>query len=205
MLKRLLKIALFALAPWSSALAGQVQIIGDVSSGNSGSGGYVIGAISQPGIDLSGHAKRTTSIVTFNRGLPPGSIVVDTEARYLYFVMQGNKAKRYPVGVGREGYEWRGTSRISNKKQWPDWRPPQNMITREAERGNIIPAFVKGGPDNPLGARALYLGNTEYRIHGTTQPRSIGRAVSSGCIRMLNAHVTDLYNQVKIGALVIVE
>jgi lipoprotein-anchoring transpeptidase ErfK/SrfK len=120
-------------------------------------------------------------------------------------VLEGKKALRYPVGVGREGKEWSGTNRISNKRQWPDWRPPPQMIQRELERGIVIPNFVKGGAKSPLGARALYIGQTEFRIHGTTQPNSIGRAVSSGCIRMHNAHVIDLYNRVKIGATVVVE
>jgi lipoprotein-anchoring transpeptidase ErfK/SrfK len=191
--------------------AGELQIIGGEDSGGSGgmattgNGGLIIGAIRSPAVDLQGAVQRQKSIVAFNRSLKPGSIVVDTEARFLYFVLAGKKALRYPVGVGREGKEWSGTNRISNKKQWPDWRPPQQMIERELERGIVIPEFVKGGAKNPLGARALYIGQTEFRIHGTTQPNSIGRAVSSGCIRMHNEHVIDLYNRVKIGATVVVE
>ena len=111
----------------------------------------------------------------------------------------------YPIGVGRDGYTWSGSNSITRKAQWPDWRPPPNMIRREAARGHFIPAHMPGGPQNPLGARALYIGSTEYRIHGTTQPWSIGRAVSSGCIRMLNEHVIDLYDQVQVGARVVVE
>jgi lipoprotein-anchoring transpeptidase ErfK/SrfK len=188
------------------ALAGETQIIGGVDGGNSaGTAGLVIGAVRTQAPDLQGAAQKQTSIVQFSRPLKPGSIVVDTEARFLYLVLEGKKALRYPVGVGREGKEWSGTNRISNKRQWPDWRPPPQMIQRELERGIVIPDFVKGGAKNPLGARALYIGQTEFRIHGTTQPNSIGRAVSSGCIRMHNAHVIDLYNRVKIGATVVVE
>jgi lipoprotein-anchoring transpeptidase ErfK/SrfK len=189
------------------AFAGETQIIGGVDGGgrSTGTAGLVIGAVRTQTPDLQGAAKKQTSIVQFSRPLKPGSILVDTEARFLYLVLEGKKALRYPVGVGREGKEWSGTNRITNKRQWPDWRPPPQMIQRELERGIVIPEFVKGGAKNPLGARALYIGQTEFRIHGTTQPNSIGRAVSSGCIRMHNAHVIDLYNRVKIGATVVVE
>jgi lipoprotein-anchoring transpeptidase ErfK/SrfK len=190
----------------SVPLAGEMQIIGGVESGSSaGKSGLVIGAVRTPAPDLEGAAQKQTSIVAFGRPLKPGSIVVDTEARFLYLVLEGKTAIRYPVGVGREGKEWSGIDRITNKRQWPDWRPPPQMIERELERGIVIPDFVKGGANNPLGARALYIGQTEFRIHGTTQPNSIGRAVSSGCIRMHNAHVIDLYNRVKVGATVVVE
>ena len=111
----------------------------------------------------------------------------------------------YPVGVGREGFTWSGHNKITRKATWPDWRPPQVMIEREAKKGHIVPAFMAGGPENPLGARAMYIGSTDYRIHGTTAPWSIGKAMSSGCIRMMNNEVIDLFNRVKIGADVIVE
>ncbi len=190
----------------ASAGAGEVQIIGGVDAGTSaGPTGSVIGALRSAGTDLEGSAKNQTSIVPFFRPLEPGSMLIDTEARALYFVLDGKKAIRYPVGVGREGKEWSGTNRITNKREWPDWRPPPQMIERELERGIVIPEFVKGGVKNPLGARALYIGHTEFRIHGTTQPNSIGRAVSSGCIRMHNKHVIDLYRRVKVGAVVVVE
>lgn len=143
--------------------------------------------------------------VSFQTNLPPGSLVVRTAERRLYFVLPGGKAVRYGVGVGREGFSWSGTNRITRKAEWPDWRPPKVMIEREAKRNHFIPAFMKGGINNPLGARALYIGDTEFRIHGTTQPWSIGRAVSSGCIRMLNDEVVDLYDRVAIGATVVVE
>ena len=120
-------------------------------------------------------------------------------------MLPNNKAIMYPVGVGREGFTWSGQDAITRKASWPDWRPPKVMIEREAKKGRVIPAFMPGGPENPLGARALYIGDTEYRIHGTTQPWSIGKAVSSGCIRMMNDEVIDLFNRVEIGATVIVE
>ncbi|MFN4141301.1 L,D-transpeptidase [Aestuariivirga sp.] len=134
----------------------------------------------------------------------PGSIVVRTPERALYLVTGEGEARRYKVGVGREGFQWSGNSRISGKAEWPTWRPPQNMIEREAAKGNILPAEMAGGPNNPLGARALYLGGTLYRIHGTNNAASIGGAVSSGCIRMMNADVIDLYERVKVGARVYV-
>ena len=144
-------------------------------------------------------------IVEFNEPMTPGSILIRTAERRLYFVLPNNKAIMYPVGVGREGFTWSGEDEITQKTIWPDWRPPRAMIEREAKRGNVIPVFMAGGPENPLGARALYIGETEYRIHGTTQPWSIGGAVSSGCIRMMNDEVVDLFNRVEIGASVIVE
>ena len=144
-------------------------------------------------------------IIDFFEPMDPGSILIRTGERRLYFVLPGNRAIMYPVGVGREGFTWSGQNQITRKAIWPDWHPPQNMIEREAKRGHAIPAFMSGGPENPLGARALYIGETEYRIHGTTQPWSIGGAVSSGCIRMMNDEVIDLFNRVEIGASVIVE
>ena len=144
-------------------------------------------------------------VIEFFELMDPGSILIRTGERRLYFVLPGNRAIMYPVGVGREGFTWSGQNQITRKAIWPDWRPPKVMIEREAKRGNVIPAFMAGGPENPLGARALYIGDTEYRIHGTTQPWSIGRAVSSGCIRLMNEEVIDLFNRVEIGATVIVE
>jgi lipoprotein-anchoring transpeptidase ErfK/SrfK len=148
---------------------------------------------------------RSRQTVPFTRALAPGSILIKTKERKLYFVLPGGQAYQYPVGVGRQGFTWSGRNQVSRKAEWPDWRPPPVMISREAKKGHDLPEVMQGGPDNPLGARALYIGSTEYRIHGTTQPWSIGRAVSSGCIRMLNQHVIDLYDHVKIGATVVVE
>jgi lipoprotein-anchoring transpeptidase ErfK/SrfK len=130
----------------------------------------------------------------------PGSIVIRTPERALYYVLPDGEAIRYKVGVGREGFQWSGSSRIVAKREWPSWSPPPQMIAREAAKGVIIPAYMEGGPNNPLGARALYIGGTLFRIHGTNNARSIGGAVSSGCIRMLNADVVHLYDQVSIGA-----
>jgi lipoprotein-anchoring transpeptidase ErfK/SrfK len=143
--------------------------------------------------------------VNFYEPMAAGSILIRTSERRLYYVLPNNKAIMYPVGVGREGFTWSGEGAITRKASWPDWHPPKVMIEREAKKGHVIPAFMPGGPENPLGARALYIGDTEYRIHGTTQPWSIGKAVSSGCIRMMNDEVIDLFNRVEIGAAVIVE
>jgi lipoprotein-anchoring transpeptidase ErfK/SrfK len=134
----------------------------------------------------------------------PGSIIVKTPERALYLVTGPGEARRYAVGVGREGFQWSGTSSIVSKAEWPTWRPPAAMIEREAAKGHHLPAEMEGGPGNPLGARALYIGGSIYRIHGTNAPGSIGGAVSSGCIRMMNSDVIDLYERVKIGAKVYV-
>lgn len=134
----------------------------------------------------------------------PGTIVIDTPNRFLYLVMADGKARRYGVGVGKPGFEWAGTHKITRKNEWPSWTPPQEMITREAAKGHYLPAFMEGGPQNPMGARAMYLGSTLYRIHGTNQPWTIGSNNSSGCIRMRNEDVTDLYERVNVGTRVIV-
>lgn len=130
----------------------------------------------------------------------PGAIIVSTPKRRLYFVLPGGKAISYPVGVGKQGFAWSGTSTVVRKAKWPSWSPPREMIARANAQGRFLPNELDGGPNNPLGARALYIGGTLYRIHGTNQDASIGHAVSSGCIRMKNADVIDLYNRVKIGA-----
>lgn len=152
--------------------------------------------------DVAGPNRQT---IEFSTALAPGSILVRAAERKLYFILPKGQAIMYRVGVGREGFSWSGTNQISRKATWPDWRPPAVMIKREAEKGHIIPDFMAGGPQNPLGARAMYIGSTDFRIHGTTQPWSIGHAVSSGCIRMLNEHVIDLFNRVQVGAKVVVE
>ncbi len=143
--------------------------------------------------------------IAFQSDLAPGSVLVRTGERKLYYILPGGKAIAYHVGVGREGFTWSGTNTVSRKAEWPDWRPPKEMIAREAKRGRKLPEVMRGGPDNPLGARAIYIGDTEFRIHGTTQPWSIGKAMSSGCIRMMNEEVIDLYDRVAIGATVVVE
>lgn len=139
-------------------------------------------------------------IVDYYGSEAPGTVVVNTPERRLYLVLPGNKARRYGIGVGKPGFEWSGTHKVTRKTEWPDWRPPASMIAREKKKGRNLPAFMPGGPKNPLGARALYLGSTLYRIHGTNQNWSIGKAVSSGCIRMRNQDVMDLYQRVPVGA-----
>jgi lipoprotein-anchoring transpeptidase ErfK/SrfK len=150
----------------------------------------------------SAFSRQTTKkVVAFNEGkYAPGTLIVRTPERALYYVLGDGEAIRYSVGVGKEGFQWSGSSRIVSKREWPEWRPPQQMIEREAAKGHILPAVMEGGPQNPLGARAMYIGGTLFRVHGTNNAASIGGAVSSGCIRMMNADVIDLYDRVKIGA-----
>ncbi|MBY5459606.1 L,D-transpeptidase [Rhizobium leguminosarum] len=143
-------------------------------------------------------------MVDYDTQEKPGTIVIDTNNRFLYLVMQGGKARRYGVGVGKPGFEWAGAHKITRKTEWPDWTPPSEMISREAAKGHYLPARMDGGAENPLGARAMYLGSTLYRIHGTNAPWSIGSAVSSGCIRLRNEDVVDLYDRVSVGTRVIV-
>ncbi|MCA3634411.1 MAG: L,D-transpeptidase [Methylobacterium sp.] len=138
--------------------------------------------------------------VTYHGPYGPGTIVIDTPNRFLYLVQGDGRALRYGIGVGRPGFEWAGEKSITRKAEWPDWRPPAQMLKRRPD----LPPFMSGGPDNPLGARALYLGSSLYRIHGTNEPETIGRAVSSGCIRMNNEDVIDLYDRVKVGTRVVV-
>ncbi|CDX33473.1 ErfK/YbiS/YcfS/YnhG family protein [Mesorhizobium sp. ORS 3359] len=140
--------------------------------------------------------------VAYEGPAKPGTIVIDTHQNFLYLVEKNGKARRYGVGTGKPGFEWSGTHKITDKKVWPDWRPPAEMIKREAAKGRYLPTYLAGGMENPLGARALYLGTTEYRIHGTNQPWTIGGAVSSGCIRMRNEDVVDLYERVNVGTTV---
>lgn len=143
--------------------------------------------------------------VSYSGSESAGTIVIDTSERFLYLVMDGGMARRYGVGVGKPGFEWAGTHKITRKAEWPSWRPPAEMIERvRRTEGRILPVHMEGGPENPLGARAMYLGNTLYRIHGTNQPWTIGSNVSSGCIRMRNEDVVDLYERVGVGTRVIV-
>jgi len=139
-------------------------------------------------------------IVNFPTREPAGTIIIDTPSTYLYLILGHGQAIRYGIGVGREGFTWAGIQRISRMKEWPDWFPPAEMI----ERQPYLPRMMAGGPGNPLGARALYLGHTLYRIHGTNQPSTIGKFVSSGCIRLLNSDIEDLYSRVQVGSRVIV-
>jgi lipoprotein-anchoring transpeptidase ErfK/SrfK len=142
--------------------------------------------------------------VAYEGGEKAGTIIIDTKENFLYLVQPGGKARRFGVGTGKPGFEWAGTHKITQKREWPDWRPPAEMIVRERKKGRELPIHMVGGPDNPLGARALYLGSTLYRIHGTNQPWTIGGAVSSGCIRMRNEDVIELYERVGVGTRVVV-
>lgn len=139
--------------------------------------------------------------VSYSTSEKPGTIIISTRKKYLYVVQEGGKAKRFGIGVGRRGFRWSGEEKVSRKAEWPAWHPPAEMREREPH----LPVRMEGGEDNPLGARALYLGNTLYRIHGTHQPWTIGESVSSGCIRLRNEDVISLYDMVKVGAKVIVE
>jgi lipoprotein-anchoring transpeptidase ErfK/SrfK len=139
-------------------------------------------------------------VVNYNTIEPPGTIIIDTPHTYLYLVLGNGQAMRYGVGVGREGFTWSGSERVSRMKEWPDWFPPKEMIARQP----YLPRFMAGGETNPLGARALYLGSTEYRIHGTNQPSTIGTFVSSGCVRLTNEDISDLFTRVNVGTRVVV-
>jgi lipoprotein-anchoring transpeptidase ErfK/SrfK len=139
--------------------------------------------------------------VFYRTSAPPGTIIIDTPSRFLYLIGNTNTALRYGVGVGRDGFQWNGLLQVTRKAEWPDWTPPPEMI----ERQPYLPRFMAGGPGNPMGARALYLGHTVYRIHGTNAPETIGHAVSSGCFRLVNEQIVDLYERVPVGAKVIVQ
>ena len=138
--------------------------------------------------------------VYFRSTEAPGTIVIDTSERFLYLTQSPTNAIRYGIGVGRDGFTWSGILKVTRKAEWPDWTPPSEMI----ERQPYLPRWMAGGPGNPLGARAMYLGNTVYRIHGTNAPETIGHAVSSGCFRLVNSEIEDLYARVQVGAKVIV-
>ncbi|MBO0345024.1 L,D-transpeptidase [Roseibium limicola] len=154
---------------------------------------------------VSGKSPVRRQTVRYDGSYPVGTIIVDTKERRLYHVLPGGKAMKYGVGVGKQGFQWSGTHRITRKAEWPGWTPPSQMRARERAKGRILPAHMKGGPNNPLGARALYIGSTLYRIHGTNQPWTIGSAVSSGCIRLANDDVVHLYKHVKVGSRVVVQ
>ena len=164
----------------------------------------VVSAAPAPQVETpkTAHApgKLVRQVVDYVSHEAPGTVVIDTENTFLYLVLSGGQAMRYGIGVGREGFTWSGEQSVARKTEWPDWRPPADMLSRQP----YLPRFMAGGPGNPLGARAMYLGETEYRIHGTNKPETIGKRVSSGCIRLTNEDVTDLYGRVKIGAKVIV-
>ena len=139
-------------------------------------------------------------VVLYRTTEPPGTIIIQTAERHLYLIQGNGRAIRYGIGVGRDGFQWQGILNITRKAEWPDWTPPPEMIARQP----YLPRFMAGGPGNPLGARAMYLGTTVYRIHGTNRPDTIGTAISSGCFRLVNADVADLYDRVPVGTRVIV-
>jgi len=145
-------------------------------------------------------ARFRRQIVNYQTNEPAGTIIVDTPNTYLYLVLGNGRAMRYGIGVGRDGFTWSGVQTITRRAEWPDWHPPAEMIARQP----YLPRYMAGGPGNPMGARALYLGNTIYRIHGTNAPHTIGQRVSSGCIRLTNDDVADLYSRVNLGTRVVV-
>jgi lipoprotein-anchoring transpeptidase ErfK/SrfK len=206
-----------ARASRASALAGAALLACSLSSGAASAqalgyapsdpNGFPRGYVQSPpagtqGADedsvLPDRLRRT--VINFDTSEAPGTIIIDTGNTVLYYVLGGGRAIRYGVGVGRQGFTWSGTQTISRKAEWPDWYPPSEMVARQP----YLPRFMAGGPGNPLGARAMYLGSSEYRIHGTNDPTTIGKFVSSGCIRLTNEDVTDLFNRVAIGAKVVV-
>jgi lipoprotein-anchoring transpeptidase ErfK/SrfK len=156
--------------------------------------------MTEPDAGFQQVARFKRQIVSYYTTEAPGTIIIDTPNTYLYLVLGNGRAMRYGIGVGREGFTWSGTQTITKKAEWPDWHPPQEMI----ERQPYLPRFMAGGPGNPLGARAMYLGGTVYRIHGTNAPNTIGQQVSSGCIRLVNEDVVDLYSRVNVGTKVVV-
>jgi lipoprotein-anchoring transpeptidase ErfK/SrfK len=145
-------------------------------------------------------ARLRKQIVSYQTTEAPGTVIIDTPNTYLYYVLGGGKALRYGIGVGREGFTWAGVRNVERKAEWPDWYPPSAMLKRQP----YLPRMTAGGPGNPLGARAMYIGGTDYRIHGTNNPATIGKNVSSGCIRLTNEDVIDLYKRVQVGAKVVV-
>jgi lipoprotein-anchoring transpeptidase ErfK/SrfK len=157
------------------------------------------GRISTEEVTITG-GPYARQVVFFRSSEAPGTLVIHTSERFAYLVQGNNRALRYGIGVGREGFQWSGLVRVSRKAEWPDWRPPPEMIARQP----YLPRFMAGGPGNPMGARALYLGSTVFRIHGTNQPETIGHAISSGCFRLANGDVIDLYARVPLGTKVVV-
>jgi len=154
----------------------------------------------EPSKAAEGPGALVRQVVDYASRQTPGTVIIDTGNTFLYFVLNDRQAMRYGIGVGREGFTWSGEQTVARKAEWPDWHPPAEMVSRQP----YLPRFMAGGPGNPLGARAMYLGETEYRIHGTNKPDTIGKRVSSGCIRLTNDDVVDLYERVKVGAKVIV-
>ncbi|HUV32952.1 MAG TPA: L,D-transpeptidase [Devosiaceae bacterium] len=159
-----------------------------------------IGEQPMPGTERRGGSSIKRQVVDYATNYAPGTIVVETSKFRLYYIIDSESALAYGIGVGRDGFRWSGTHRITRKAEWPGWTPPPAMRARQPE----LPAYMPGGPGNPLGARALYIGSTLYRLHGTSDPRTIGQNVSSGCIRLTNEDIIDLFNRVNVGARVVV-
>ena len=183
-----------AVAVLASSLSGTIAVAQQVAVNTEDQ------AASEPSDEERSGEADARQVVPFHTGEAPGTIIIDTGERYLYLVQPNNLAIRYGIGVGRIGFQWSGVERVSQKQEWPDWHVPSEMVGRQP----YLPRFMAGGPGNPLGARALYLGHTVFRIHGTNQPETIGHAVSSGCFRLDNADVIDLYDRVQVGAKVLV-
>ncbi|WP_426613440.1 L,D-transpeptidase [Bradyrhizobium sp. McL0616] len=204
---RALTAIAFATALLTVPFAAQAQTLGyapmqpqNLPQGQGYSQGYTGQAPQAADEDAALPDRLRRQVVSFDRNEPAGTIVIDTANTYLYYVLGQGRAMRYGVGVGREGFTWSGVQSITRKAEWPDWHPPAEMIARQP----YLPRFVAGGPGNPLGARAMYLGSSEYRIHGTNDPTTIGKFVSSGCIRLTNEDVSDLFSRVNVGAKVVV-
>jgi lipoprotein-anchoring transpeptidase ErfK/SrfK len=200
--------AALMLSPAMFATGASAQVLGYASTPQSGfPSDNMMLAPTQPALTDDGDGSGSVvperlrrTIVSFNTREAPGTVVIDTGNTALYFVLGQGRAIRYGVGVGRDGFTWAGVQTISRKAEWPDWHPPAEMIARQP----YLPRFVAGGPGNPLGARAMYLGSSQYRIHGTNDPSTIGKFVSSGCIRLTNEDVADLFSRVDVGTRVVV-
>jgi lipoprotein-anchoring transpeptidase ErfK/SrfK len=194
-------LALAGAALWSTAAQSQTQSQMMAMSVESNAAlAYQGVASDEAGVKAEAPARLRRQIVDYTSAEAPGTIIIDTPNTYLYFVLGGGKAVRYGIGVGREGFTWSGVKTIERKSEWPDWIPPTDMLQRQP----YLPRFMAGGPGNPLGARAMYLSGTVYRIHGTNAPATIGKHVSSGCIRMANEDVIDLYSRTRVGTKVVV-
>ncbi len=194
--------AALLLAPAFTATRASAQVLGYAAASSAfPSDGITLTAPDDEGAAPSVMPERLRrAVVTFDTHEAPGTVIIDTGNTTLYYVLGQNRAIRYGVGVGREGFTWSGVQTISRKAEWPDWHPPTEMIARQP----YLPRFMAGGPGNPLGARAMYLGSSQYRIHGTNDPSTIGKFVSSGCIRLTNEDVTDLFSRVDVGTKVVV-
>jgi lipoprotein-anchoring transpeptidase ErfK/SrfK len=196
---RMKSFAIIAALALSTAIAGCSTIGSQIFSNNYGAvtdAGYQLPRIPIEKVPMKYHRQE----VNYDSPEKPGTIIVDTQNKFLYFVEGDGRAIRYGIGVGREGFQWSGLVQVNRKAEWPDWRPPPEMLARQP----YLPRFMAGGPGNPMGARALYLGSTVFRIHGTNQPETIGHAISSGCFRLANGDIIDLYTRVPLGTKVVV-